>query len=361
MRFLCFLFINLVFLASSAQDSSLTRILKINNDTEQVNQLYNLCNAVRHSNPEQAWYYAHLCEERAQIAESPKHLAKSYNMLGVLYYKKGDLKKAQAYHQKALELRVSCKDDLGAAMSQMNLANIYTDVQHYDEAENNYLQALAIYNRKGDLKRAGDCLMNLGVLKQTVRQLNSAYEHYTKALEIALQLNNYEMRARCLNNIAQIFFDQEKYYRSIAFQEDALKIRSMMDNNVEVADSYLNLAANYIRLRQFEKARYYLDTAVSVSRSYDYYEALLTSYKIESDYYSALKRHEEAYMWLTKYYGSRDSLLAKQNMGEAFDFNMPEVLGGHSENKKEFNNLWLLISTLIFAIFVPLLLFRLKR
>src|SRR5689334_7016722 len=114
--------------------------------------------------------------------------------------------------------------------------------------------------------------MNLGVLKQTTKQNKVAYEKYRKDIEIAEKLYNHEMRARCLNNIAQIFYENGEYYRAIAFQEDALKIRNMMDNNVEVADSYLNLASNYIKLGQYEKAKYYLDTSVLVSKQYDYYE-----------------------------------------------------------------------------------------
>lgn len=355
------LFLSLISAYAFGQDTSLTRILKLRSDTEQVNELYKLCNSLRNSDPDQAWYYAHLCEEKAQVSESPKHLAKSYNMLGVLYYKKSDLKKAMAYHQKALELRTSCKDEMGCAMSRVNLANIYTDVQMYDKAEENYLGALDIYNRLGDLKRAGDCLMNLGVLKQTTKQNKTAYENYSKALEIGEKLNNHEMRARCLNNIAQIFFENGEYNRSIAFQEDALKIRNMMDNNVEVADSYLNLAANYIKLKQHDKAKYYLDTAVQVSKHYDYYEAELMAYKIRSEYFSGIKNYEEAYYWLNKHYASKDSLMATQIEEVNFDFKMPETLGAKQTTLKEVHNLWLLISTLIFAIFVPLVLFRLKR
>ncbi|MBL7931761.1 MAG: tetratricopeptide repeat protein [Bacteroidia bacterium] len=361
MRVLLFLSLLSTIAFGDEPDTSLARILKLKSDTAQVNELYKLSNSLRNSNPDQAWYYAHLCEEKAQISESQKHLAKSYNMLGVLYYKKSDLKKAMAYHQKALELRTSCKDEMGCAMSRVNLANIYTDAQLYEKAEENYLAALDIYNHLGDLKRAGDCLMNLGVLKQTTKQNKIAFENYSKALEISEQLNNHEMRARCLNNIAQIFFENGEYDRSIAFQEDALKIRNMMDNNVEVADSYLNLASNYIKLKQYDKAKYYLDTAVVVSKHYDYYEAELMAYKIRSDYFSAIKNHEGAYYWLNKYYDSKDSLIAVQNEPENFDFKMPEILGTKQAAVKEFNNLWLLISVLIFVIFVPLMLFRLKR
>lgn len=361
MRFFFILLFSCCLYNLKSQDTSLTRILDLDSDTEQVNQLYARCNALRHSDLEKAWYYAQLCEERAQIAESPKHLAKSYNMLGVLYYKKGDLKTAQAYHQRALDIRMACGDEHGAAMSRVNLANIYTDVQLFDKAEENYLAAHSIYQRRGDKRRAGDCLMNLGVLKQNLHQTNSARENYSQALKIAEDLNDYDMRSRCLNNLAQIFYEQGDYERSIAFNQDALKLRSMMDNSLEVADSYLNLAANSIKLADFKAARYYLDTAVVVSQRYKYHEALLLSTKIRADYFAGLKDFEQAYHWLTIYHARKDSLIAAQMVQEPFDFGMPEVLGSDTLQERPVQNRWLLITSLIFTIFVPYLLFRLKR
>jgi tetratricopeptide (TPR) repeat protein len=361
MRFFLFLLLISTRLRAQESDTLLARILQLDNDTEKVNQLYAHGVALRNSDPKLALYYANLCEERAQIAESPKHLAKSYNLLGILYYKRGDFKKTLAYHQKALELREECKDIFGAALSRVNLGNAYTDLQFYEKAEEHYLKALETFGKVNDDKRAADCLMNLGVLKQTLKQNQAAYENYSQALILGEKLNDYEIRARCLNNIAQIFFEKEDYGRSIAFNEDALKIRSMMDNNVEVADSYLNLASNYIKLKQPEKARGYIDTAIVISKNYDYFEALLLSRKINSDYYSELHQYDLAYDWLKKYMACKDSLLLEQNLPQAFDFDLPEVLGHAKKVEKGLHNTWLLISVLVFAIFVPFILIRLKR
>jgi tetratricopeptide (TPR) repeat protein len=343
-------------------DTLLRRIQALQSDTEKVNQLYKAGFSLRNSDPQTAFYYAHVCEEKAQISESKKHLAKSYNLLGILFYKKGDFRKALAYHKKALTLRIECNDDAGIALSETNLGNIYTDLKAFEKAEESYLKALEIFNKTGDNKRAADCMINLGVLKQNLKQYDAAFGNYSSALKLAEKINDYEMRSLCLNNIAQVYFDKGDYERSVAFNEDALKIRNLMDNNVEVADSYLNLASNYIKLKQPEKAKRLLDTAFNISRRYNYFEAQQLAFRIYSDYFSEMKNYELAYAWLKKYELSKDSILAEQNAHSEFNFNMPEVTEQYVyEAEEHLNNLWLLISVFIFMIFVPLFLIRFKR
>jgi tetratricopeptide (TPR) repeat protein len=283
-------------------------------------------------------------------------------LLGVLFYKKGDFTKALAYHQKALAIRSESKDKAGMALSHTNLGNIYTDLQLFERAESSYLKALEIFRETGDEKRAADCLINLGVLKQTLKQNDAAFENYAQALKIAEKLNDYEMRTLCLNNMAQVFFDKGNYEKAIAYNEDALKIRSMMDNNVEIADSYLNLASNYIRLKDPEKAREKVDSAYAISKRYQYYEATQTAFKVYSDYYFEIKNYEAAYNWLRRYELSKDSIVAEQGSRAAsFDFELPETSGHDYAPQEHLKNLWLLISVIILMIFIPVYFIRFKR
>src|SRR6185369_8611512 len=110
MRLTVFLLLIYTIVRSQESDTVLPRILALHNDTEKVNQLYARGFSLRNSDPQTAFYYANLCEERAQISESKIHLAKSYNLLGILFYKKGDYKTALAYHKKSLALRTECKN-----------------------------------------------------------------------------------------------------------------------------------------------------------------------------------------------------------------------------------------------------------
>lgn len=362
MRYTVFLLVIYNSLFAQVEDTLLSSILSLKNDTEKVNRLYSRGFALRNNDPRNAFYYANLCEEQAQLSESKKHMAKSYNLLGILHYKKGNYKNALAYHQKALSYRKECGDQAGQALSNINLGNIYSDLHLFDKAESSYLEALAVLKKLDDTKRTANCLINLGVLKQNLKQPDAAYEHYSLALKLGEEMNDYEIRSLCLNNMAQVYFDKGDYEKSVALNEDALKLRYLMENHLEVADSYLNLASNFLNLKQPEKAKEYLDTAYSISNRYGYYEAMQVAHKIYSDYYSELKDFEKAYFWLKTYETKRDSVLAEQGkLSPEFDFDLPEVTQHDPVGVKELNNLWLLISVLVFTIFVPFMLLRFKR
>jgi tetratricopeptide (TPR) repeat protein len=355
-----FLLISQVFHAQKG-DSTLQNILAIANDTEKVNLLYQRGFGLRNQDPQLALEYAEHAEKAARGSKSQKHLAKSFNLLGILYYRKADYAKALNYHQQALRLREDIKDVQGAGFSHTNIGNIYSELRFYEKAEWEYLRALEAAQSQNDEKNVAKCLINLGVLNQTLHELTAAQEHYAMALKIAEKLNDYEIQSLCLNNIAQVHFDKGDYEQSIAVNHDALKLRDMMEDEVEMADSYLNLASNHIRLKDISKAKEFLDSGYAIASRNAYFEALQIARNIYSEYYSAKNEYENAYRWLNRYNQSRDSMAEVQagNMGNYSLAGLDFESG--SEPEVPIKNMWLFISVLIFLILVPLSLVRFKR
>ena len=356
----CFLFLFMLSFCAKAQapDTLLPYLLEIKNDTNRINQIYQRGFELRNVNPQMAFQYAKIVEEQALQLQSKKHIAKAYNLLGVLFYKKGDFKTALSYHQQAYQLRKIGGDILGCAISQTNMGNIYVDLKLFKTAEKCHLEAMQIYNQLKDKKRLANCLINLGALKQHRNQQDAAYEYYTLANQIGEELNDYEVRSICLNNMAIVFFSKKNFAKSIALNYDALKLRNLMDDNVEVTDSYLNLASNYIQLKDFIQAKTFLDTAFLLSQHFDYFEAKQEAHKLYSDYFAATGNYQEAFAWLEKYDRIRDSVLNSENTIVDFDSKAEheEKLPNHFAS-----NLWLIISIFVALIIIPYSLIRYKR
>jgi tetratricopeptide (TPR) repeat protein len=161
--------------------------------------------------------------------------------------------------------------------------------------------------------------------------------------------------------MAQVHFVKGEFEKSVAINHDALKFREMMVDEVEMADSYLNLASNQIRLKDLPKAKEYVDSGYAIASRNESFEALQIARKIYSEYYSAINEYENAYRWLNRYDVSRDSMVEVQagNMG---NYSLPgqEFQAGH-EMAVSLKNMWLLVGVFIFLIFVPLYLVRFKR
>lgn len=359
MRLLTFLCLIAFYSKSQSADTLLPSFLSIPNDTERVNQLYKKGFSLRNSEPNTAFQFAHYCEQSALASKSEKHLAKSYNLLGILFYKKGDFKKAIHYHKEALQLRQRCNDVLGTAFSLTNLGNIYVDLKLYHLAENNHLSALEVYQQLKDETRIANCLINIGILKQEMKQHDAAYEHYKLAYQIGNKLNDYDIRSICLNNIAVTYYYKGNYEKAISYNEDALELRNLMDNAVEVTDSYINLASCYIQLHEPQKARENLDTAISLSNYFDYYEARQEALKVSADYFYLVKDYQKAFECINRYYTVHDSVLAEENNAHfLLDFEEPLNNNHNSENTP---NLWMLLLLISAIILIPFYLVKYKR
>ncbi len=247
--------------------------LKYPADTEKVNVFYKEGFKARVYAPQYAYNCAKQAEFFATQSGSQKHLAKAYNLIGVLYYRKGDLKKALAQHQKALEIREAIKDERGIAMSETNLGNIYTDLQKNEMAERSYMKALQINHKLNNEKQSANCYINIGVLKMGEKKLEESEKYFLNAYKIAKNTMDYELEAMCLNNLAVINIEGKNYESAIGNCLDALKANEIMGNEMDKTDSYINLARAYYRLNDEKNCDFYVNKADSLCRVFDYLDA----------------------------------------------------------------------------------------
>lgn len=347
---------------SQVNDSLLYQTQHIENDTERVNQLYKIGFDTRNNDPDMSYEFAKVCELEALKTNSPKHIAKAYNLLGVLYYKKGNFTKALNYQKQALALNQSIHNETGIAINHTNLGNIYSDINYLQLAEQSYLAALKAYNKTNNTLHIVRSLINLGVLKYNQKQYNAAIKQFEEALAYANTIGENELVASCYNNIGTILREQGELDSALLYLEEGLKIRQLIDNEFELADSYNNIALVFINQKNFNQAANYISLADEIITKYDYTEALLELYHTRSLFFEAQQNFELANVWLKKHYALKDSIQAIEKNEIELDFsdNKKTILSTQNETK-QLNNLWLLISCLMMLVGVPLFLIRNKR
>lgn len=356
-----FLFVS-VYCSAQVNDSLLYQLNQIENDTERVNQLYKTGFDLRNSNPEFSHQIAISCEQAALKSKSQKHLAKSYNLTGILFYKKGDFSKALQYQKQSLALNQSVQNETGIAFNQTNLGNIYSDINYLDLAEHSYLQALKAYNKTNNVLLIARSLINIGVLKYTQKQFGPAIKQFEQALIYANEIGDQDIIASCYNNIGTILREQYKNDSALMYLEEALKIRQLTDNELEMADSYNNIANVYINLKNFNQASNYILLADEICKKYNYSEALLELYHTRSLYFEAQEDFKQANAWLKKYVFFKDSLHNIEKQNEDPDFlNDPLTIKKAEHETNQTGNTWLVITLLTMLVGLSLFLIRYKR
>ncbi len=254
-------------------DSLVYASVKLSSDTERVNVFYKEGFRARLNAPQFAYNCAKQAEFFAQQSHSAKHIGKAYNLIGVLYYRKGDLKKALTYHTKALEIRESINDKAGIAQSETNLGNVYSDLGKDQMAERSYLHALQLNNELGNEKQMGKCYINIGVLKVSDKRYKEAEKYFLDAYKLARKNIDYELEAMCLNNLSVINFENKNYETAIGNCLDAIKVNEIMGNEMDKTDSYINLARSYFKLNDQKNCDFYVNKADSLCSVFDYVDA----------------------------------------------------------------------------------------
>lgn len=275
MRKLFFSLFLIISSAFSAQnfDSLVYASIKLSTDTEKVNVFYKEGFKARSFAPQFAYNCAKQAELFATRSGSQKHIAKACNLLGVLFYRKGDLRKALEFHRKALEIRESINDKAGIAISETNLGNVYSDLQKNELAERSYMHALQINNDLGNKKQMANCYINIGVLKMGDKKSEEAERYFTSAYKIAKTSMDYDLEAICLNNLAVINIEKKSYETAIGNCLDALKVYEITENEMDKVDCYINLARAYFKLNDQKNCELSINKADSLCNIYNNPEA----------------------------------------------------------------------------------------
>ena len=296
-------------------DSTLYQLLQLPNDTERVNQIYQQGFNLRNADIELAFQYATVCEQEAKKSDSKKHIAKSYNLLGVLFFKKSDYESAIIYQTKALKINQAIYYATGCGINQINLGNIYAELTYYNQAESYYLQALKTYNALNNKLQLTRCLINIGALKNNQKQFDAAKHQYQQALMYAQQLNDIELVSDCYNNIGVNCISEKQLDSAEIYLQEGLKLREQMDDDLEKINSYNNLAHLYIEIKEFDKAKNYLKLSETLCTQQDFAEGKVELYSNYSFWHEAQKQYEQAFRYKKMQIQLRDSiqLLDKEN------------------------------------------------
>lgn len=343
-------------------DTLLPHILKLQNDTEKVNQLYTTGFDLIDKDPQLAFTFAQQAERISIKSNSARHISKSCNLMGILLFKHGYNKKALVYFEKYLQSTIELGNTIGNAFALTNLGNLYLRLKQYPKAENYFLQALNLYNNLNNKTEVANGLINLGVVKHEQKLPDVALENYQKALKTGEELNNYEIRAICLNNIAQIYFDCGNFDKSLSYNYDALKLREMMELEVDMADSHLSIAEVALKTDNYPLAEENLKTALDLINKHAYLEGKVTYFRIIADYYAEKNNFENAYLSLKDFNLMNDSLQLLNNDLPDFEnisVDFSNIPPNNIDNK--INNKFLIV--LLFAIitFISFIIFKNKR
>lgn len=281
-------------------------------------------------------------ENAKQIAAEnnfKKELKNLYNLIGLSYRKQGKLEESLESFNLVIPTVDSKKENKLLALLYMNKANTLNELHRFEQAIDNHLLALAIFEENKDEKGIMQINNNLVPLFVKVFQWQNAQKYAQKTMRLlkknpndlssALVFDNYALTlynlkkkdsvnfyfaqslqlfkkindayniARITHNIGQFYLDSKKYNIAENQLKVALQLREKLKIKIDIASTLTSLAATYLGLNDLKQAEKHLNKAkISIDNEplaakENYLRVAANFHKINGDFEKSLKKSEE--------------------------------------------------------------------
>ena len=225
--------------------------------------------------------------------------ADSYNMLGLIYKKQCEFKKALECHKEALAIRekVLGNEHLDTADSYNNIGSIYRYEGDYSKALDYYQKALSIKEKLLDSNNLiiADSYNNIGIALYNKGQYSQAKVFFQKALTIYIKKLGADHldTATTYNNIGNIHYQYNDFAQALEYHQRALKIRRtyLGEEHPDTAKSYYNIGLVYsMQNGNSPKSLEYYRKALNICEEIELSKSIVTSAQA---YYRKARRATE--------------------------------------------------------------------
>jgi tetratricopeptide (TPR) repeat protein len=151
--------------------------------------------------------------------------------LGIAYRSIGEVKKAEYFLIKALEL-VDEKQELAQNKSSIsyNLGSLYNNLGQVEKAIALYNQSLELTERIGNLQGKAATLHQLAIIYANRGQVEKAIALHNQSLELFERIGNLQGKAATLHQLAIIYANQGDVDEAIALHNHSLEIFERIGN-----------------------------------------------------------------------------------------------------------------------------------
>jgi signal transduction histidine kinase len=225
-----------------------------------------------------------------------KTKAINYSGLGDSYNVANKPDSAFYYYNKSKELFENVGDSSYIAYNLLGMAQIQQTSGDYYSSEETLTEALPYINSDLQYQMAANNLF--GISAKEVKNYDDAVRYYTTILK---SVKDSVSRMVAFNNIATVYTEQKKYKKAIALLEPILKsdvLDTLQNKKARIID---NLGFAYYKDNQIQKGLALMN------------QALVIRTKI-NDSYGSIK----SYLHLADFYQNRDYQKSKENALEAY-------------------------------------------
>lgn len=216
-----------------------------------------------------------LLKEAIEIGEQIVEKASNYNMqleiaegrgiMAVAYAQGGDYDNSSKLYFENLKFyeKLNKKNLLGRTLG--NIGADFIDQQSYGKALEYTNKALIYGLETNNLPLVTDQYNNLAAIYQIgFNDFTKALRYYFEALKVAKKIKDYQQQGTILINIGRIYFENTKFDTAYYYFDLSLSLFKEVNNEILMADSYIELGNYYFQKGEYSKAKRFALTSLEI-------------------------------------------------------------------------------------------------
>lgn len=194
----------------------------------------------------------------------PKGMAMAAKFHGIYYYFTSKHDSSLWAYGHSLQLFESIKDSLEIAKALLNMATTYSAISAYDETTDYALKSLRYFEHLKEYNGIGRALNLLGVVAYNRKDFQTALKHFIQHLNNAITVNDSLEIASSYNNMASAYTELGQRDSAYVFYERSMSIKENLGMTQNLGNVYQNLGGMYSDDGKFDRARQYFIKALDV-------------------------------------------------------------------------------------------------
>lgn len=209
-----------------------------------------------------------------ETAKDKRNIWRIFQNIGVIYYYRGNYRKALEYYGKAIAVSeqlamhqngTGFANRQGIARVYSNIGLIYCNCGDYNKALEYYKKALEINEKYENKKAAAETYNYIGSVYDSLGDYEKAFEYCSKAFGISRELNDRRGMAAAYNLFGNFYFARQNSDQAIEYFKKALEINRELAVVPGIIDCYINIGAVYYSIKCFDSSLEYFEKALEMS------------------------------------------------------------------------------------------------
>lgn len=339
------------------KDSILVEIKKTDSDSLKAKRFYteSLYALQRLNELELSMQYVDSAMHYSKISGYKDSEAKCHFMYGLLERVSGNYEKALDHLAK--NIKFFEKDSTNKAYALYQVGIIHRNLGDYENSLKTYFEILNIFEHKKDSFAMASTYNSIANIYGEIDRYDEAISNYENANVIFLKKDKKRDQANAKRNIAEMYLRKTDTLKSRKFAEQSLVIAQVINEEYATGNAYYMLGRTYLSSNSNQALKYYLKAKPLIEKV-GFSNTLMAFYNDLGSFYEELNQSSEALIYYNKslgllensnnlphakntYYGLSNSYFKKQDYKKAFDFQSKYITAKDSilndENIKSIN------------------------